>query len=80
MSHVQQATPAQLAQLESYSFLSVDVQASIADGLTLEQLATRAWWAYFAPEVVKDDFDGWVDYAELRGWDCELIDMHLSLC
>lgn len=77
---VQLATSAQLAELEGYKFLNINIQQSLSQGLTLEQLSTRAWWAYFAPESVTDDFDGWIDYAEAHGWDAEQIDMALGLC
>lgn len=79
---VQQATAAQLAQLERYSFLDVNIQASLTEHeeLTLEMLATRAWWVYFSTDEISNDFDGWIDYAESRDWDPELIDMHLSCC
>ncbi len=77
---VQSATPAQLAQLESYSFLSINIAQSLNEGLSLEQLSVRAWWGYFAPQSISEDFDGWIDYAEAQGWDPEQIDMHLCLC
>ena len=74
-----QATLDQLKSIEG-DLLGFDLQKSLDSGLTLEQIAIRAYSVFFTDGEESSDLDLWINHCDSQGWDAEAIDIALGLC